>query len=276
MKKLLTAVAALIVSITASANFAVESGDYKVTYNQYRTIQDIYYKGVKICNGNGYNSTIVILPSIPEVKGPRFIGSGHKEGGREKVLSVDITCDGNTAPAPANGTVTGKSIKVVRISMCAELKVTYITELSAEGIKVSSQIEAVKDQPLAGIYVHQFCFSEKTASWISRMHNNAMFSGDFNSKGGFHLHRTNLRTFWFAMFIPEAKTGFSVILDEDTAMAGGCRFWDRSNSHKLYYQPGFDKVLKAGYKSIAYTMEIKGFNAESGNWKDVAAATAGE
>ena len=105
---------------------------------------------------------------------------------------------------------------------------------------------------------------------MTRMHNDAMFSGKFESKGAFHLHRTALRTLWFAMYIPESQIGFTAILDDDTAMAGGCRFWDRSNSHKLYYQPGFAKELQAGWKSMVYTMTIKGFTAPEASWKAAA------
>lgn len=272
MKKLFTlcllAFAAGVIQL--HANFTVTSGDYKVTFNGYKTIQTISYKNVVICNGNGYNATIVILPSIPEVKGPRFIGSGHKEGGVEKILSLEVITDGVSDTNPGRKVFNGSNVKVIRISQCDKLKVTYTIEVSADGVKVSSQIEALENQALAGIYVHQFCFTEKTSEWIARMHNDAMFSGKFESKGAFHLHRTALRTLWFAMYIPESQIGFTAILDDDTAMAGGCRFWDRSNSHKLYYQPGFAKELQAGWKSMVYTMTIKGFTAPEASWKAAA------
>lgn len=263
MKKLL---AALLLAFAAAspalhgAHFAIQCGKYKVLISNGGTPYQFSYAGTILAHGVSY--TIQLPPQDGKV---RYAYPNTKF---DKTVSIKVTRDGEEVKTLA-GIVSGKEVKVVRTGKCENIRTTLTTVVTEKNITFSTQFETEADQEIIQLYAVTIAWDTHTADWIAKMQNESFTTGKFESKNAFHLHRTNQRTLWYAVLIPGKKIGAVAVPDDETAMAGGIRFWDRAlpNQHQMIYQPIYPKMLKAKFKTVEHKMTVTGFSASPETFK---------
>jgi len=257
-KAFLLSLLVLATTMTAlqASQFNVVSGKYHVRIGVSGLPIRMTYDGVDICRGASFT---VQLPTTDGTAGIRFVVPNSQ---LDPTTSITVTKDGVVSEKLMD-TFEGQEIKVVRVSQCENLQITYTTVVTPDNITISSKYVAVGPQGLKGLYAISIHWDCKSVDWLAKMQNESFSSGKFESNNGFFLHRTNQRTLWYAIFFPESKLGIVTVLDDDTAMAGGCRFWDRAlpNHHQMIYQPSLPQQLEAGFETIEHKMTITAFPA---------------
>jgi glycosyl hydrolase family 39 (putative alpha-L-iduronidase) len=224
--------------------------------------------GKIIAQQNGFSGLVA------EIKGRNlWIGSGHSEGGRERVVSFKLFIDGKPAKIP----VTGESIKCIRAetvkeSFLDDLKLTSKLIITPDQIKGIHDLTAEKAMNVKRLYGFLHCWSNKTTDWMYKPVNGTVKSGKFVSDGSFKLFG-DVR--WVASFDPTTGTVIYTEFPADLPPGEGRKhcIWDIKNYHKQYYQAMAKKSLKKGDK-FHYEMTIKLFAADKRNWHQVVKAAA--
>jgi len=250
----------LVLAVTClsipAAHFTINCGKYSVLIGNGGLPLRMSYDGVAISQSVSYT---IQLPTEDGSPGIRFVIPNSK---LDKTTSIDVTRDGE-AVSELSGKIEGHEVKVVRTSQCENLKTTFSTLVTDKNITISTQYETTGEQGLVGLYAITIHWDHASVDWLAKMQNESFASGKFESNNGFFLHRTNQRTLWYALLFPESKIGAVTVLGDDTAMAGGCRFWDRAlpNNHQMIYQVNLPKTLSADFKTAVYKMTISAFPA---------------
>lgn len=221
------------------------------------------HKDVVVCNTMGYNGSVI----APEPG--KFIGIGHKEGGVEQFVSLTLNIDGKEIQQ-IDGEYSGKIIKIRRTTRLDNVELVNSVTMKGDIFETNVQFKTLETQKVALFYVHQYCWSEKMNHFIAEFTDSSSFSHTFNSGNSFVLSGNPRHARWFALYDNVAKCGIAGAYDDATAQMGHSRFWDRINTHKLYYVPDFPKTLESGWSSPVYTFRFAAFMAEETNWKNTA------
>lgn len=263
--KRMALMAMVFTSITLHADVVLKSGDYRAVYQSRinYAVNEIFYGDTVLCNSMGYNGSIL----APDPG--KFIGAGHKEGGQEKLVALQLVVDGKLIAEPC-GEYTGEKLEFKRVTRLDNVELTNLVRLSPAGYETEVQFRVMADQKIASFYIHQYCWSEKLTAFIAAMSDGSMRIHEFKSTNGWFLHNERSHTGWFALYNPESRTGVVCGYPAATTQAGHSRFWDRVNTHKLYFQPRYPAVLKAGYVSPVYTLRFKGFASGATDWRKTA------
>ncbi len=242
--------------------FTLKSGPYEVgiTGKYKYCISFIKYGGFLIGNRKGFYGTILATASA------KFIGAGHREGGVEKVESVDVLVDGKTVKLKAGAVLSGKKIEFRKVSIEDQLRVFVTMILDGKTIRIDKHFEALGPQKIYSFYIFQYCWSEKTAEWIAGRPDGSTVSGKFKSDKGWHLRRERELN-WYSVYAPGAETGIVGYFAEYFPGQGSYMLWDKGVYHKFYFSARLPKLAPKGYKSKNYTMILKGFNVKPDGWK---------
>ncbi len=274
MKKIL---ALFIVIFTVSAVFArpgdmvLEAGPYKVVFEEKNAwcSAQYFYDGVEMGNRNGYYGTIFASAQN------KFVGSGHNEGGNEKVLSAKLVIDGVETPVAAKE-FKGKKIEFTKVSMLNNLKVTAKMTILPENIIIDKSFEAVEEQKFYSIYIFQFCWDIANDKWMINRPNGTFDNGEFKSNEGWFLRGKESEIRYCALYNSKANKGLVGFFSKYFPQQGYYYLWDRKVYHKFYFTASNPKLLKKGYKSPDYQFVIKGFTAENAKWQDTVKSIGNE
>ncbi len=260
---------------TLSANdMILESGPYKVVFSEkeFYCSAQYFYEGAELGTRTGFYGTIL------STTGPnRFIGSGHKEGGVEKLVSLKLNVDGAEKKVE-NNLFEGKKIVFDKISMLGSLKLNVNFTITPEGIVIRKQYEAVEAQPIHSFYIFQFCWSKNNDSWLIGRPDGSFRDGRFNSDEGWFLCRQDKEPelLWFAQFNSDEKKGILGYFGKYFPGQGTYMFWDRKVYHKFYFSAKTPKIAEKGYRSSEYVMILKGFSSPPDAWQSKAKEIASE
>lgn len=251
--------------------FTLKSGNYAVDISGklHYCIYKINFDGVDIGNNNGFYGTILCPAS------GKFIGAGHTEGGREKVLSIKLTIDGVEKTPGLDMVYSGDNIVFEDVSMLDNLKVFKTITITPSGIRIDKNFEATEEQKIFSLYIFQYCFSENTREWMIGRPDGTTAEGIFKSDDGWHL-RSEKELLWFALYHPDSKKGMFGYFISYYPKQGQYMFWDKKVYHKFYYWAALPPVIAKGEKSGKYSMFLRGINAEPDVWKSDAGKIADE
>ena len=179
MKKLIFTVLAVAAVNLCGQDMVLRSGKYKVHFSQKEHFcsSQYFYDDVEIGRRTGFYGTIFAPQNV------KFIGSGHTEGGVEKILETQVVCDGKTSTA-APGEISGSKIEFRKISLLGNLKVTAKFTLTSDEIRIDKDIEAVADQAVYSLYVFQYCWSDQLKEWMIGRPDGSTDSGVCQSNDG--------------------------------------------------------------------------------------------
>ena len=252
----------------------LQSGPYKVFFSEkeFYCSAQYFYEGVELGGRTGFYGTIL------STTGPnRFIGSGHKEGGAEKIVSLNLNVDG-VEKKVENISLEGKKIVFDKVSMLGNLKLNVNFTITPEGIVIRKQYEALENQPIYSFYIFQYCWSKDNDSWLIGRPDGTFKDGRFNSNEGWFLCRQDKEPelLWFSQFNTAAKKGILGYFGKYFPGQGTYMFWDRKVYHKFYFSAKTPKVAEKGYRSPEYVMILKGFSSTPEAWQSKAKEMASE
>lgn len=266
MKKIisvLTAVFALSALFARPGDMTLEAGPYKVVFEEKNAwcSAQYFYDGVEMGNRNGYYGTI-FASSLN-----KFVGSGHKEGGAEKVLSTALLIDGVKTPVAAKE-FKGKKIEFTKVSMLNNLEVTAKITITPENIIIDKSFKAVEQQKFFSIYIFQFCWDIANDKWMINRPNGTFADGVFKSNEGWFLRGREREVRYCALYNSKAQKGIMGFFSKYFPQQGDYYLWDRKVYHKFYFAAANPKMLAKGYKSPDYQFVLKGFSASPAKWQD--------
>ena len=256
-------------AVSFKGNFSINSGDYKLVISgkEKMCITEIIYKNYPLGTPTGFYGSI-----LAPVKA-QFVGSGHTEGGEEKVISTELSVDGSPEAISQGSEFKGSKIIFKKISLLDKLKVSVNFTVTPDGIRIDKSFEAMENQNVYSFYIFQFCWTNKSKNWMIGRPDGSSQSGIFKSDMGWHLLRER-ELYWYALFVPDAQKGIIGYFASYYPDQGKYMLWDKNVYHKFYYWANLPKIIAKGSKSRQYTMVLKGFSAKPEKWEDAAKKTA--
>ena len=249
--------------------FTLKSGPYAVEISgkQKFCIFRVKYEDFIIGANSGFYGSILATD-----KG-KFIGSGHTEGGEEKVETLEILADGKSASPSKDAVISADKIEFHKVSMQDNLRVYTDMIINAEGIRIDKHFEATASQKIYSFYIFQYCWTPETSEWMIGRPDGSTASGEFKSNDGWHL-RNERELIWYSLYAQDARIGMMGYFSRYSPGQGSYMFWDKKIYHKFYFTAALPKLVENGYKSPQYSMLLKGFRAEPDAWKDEAGKLA--
>ena len=269
MIKSLLLLGALFAALALNADMTLEAGPYQVVLSEkeHFSITQIFFDGYEIGTKTGFYGTILATAKN------MFIGSGHNEGGEEKLQSLSICVDGKIV-TERSGNLRGEEIVFDKITQLDNLLVMIKTIINRDGIRIDKQWKALAEQKIASFYIFQYCWNAETDVWMLGRPDGSIGEGIFKSDDGWHL-RNEREILWHAIYSTKAQKGVISYFSKYFPKQGRYMSWDRSNYHKFYFWAANPPVVPAGYQSPEYSIVLKGFGA-SENWRDQVKGIAAE
>lgn len=230
------------------------------------TLDEIWYDGFKIAGPTGHYGTVL----IPE--GGQFIGTGHSEGGREVVHSVQISADGAERPVAVDTTIEAQSFELVKRSTIHKFDATHTVTVLGDEIVQRAQLTATEAHELKLMYLFMHCIEPGTTRWVAETPEGEIEEGEFESDKDFELSQ---KVRWVAQWFPEQQLAVLLystrVPDQPTGIT---RLWDQPHYHKFYLQTNATTWALAEGDAIDYTLVFRPVPGETGDWSAVRAAAA--
>lgn len=253
---------------TAKDRFFLRQGDVQVAIDPASafTLRQVTVNGNDLIVTVGFGGFVLAYP------GPQWVGSGHTEGGREKVEEVSLEVDGQRVDLPLGQTLDVGSTAILRKTSRLREDVTLRTETRFENGVLQEIINAEFHNPEKVDYLYPFmyCWSPQTESWMAETADGEIVEGTFASDGSWKLGK-NVR--WTSVFSPKTGVGAVVVFDKDLPAGQGRKhaFWDLDRYHKQYFQLFQSTQLPAG-TTLKLVSTLHFFTAqEEAEWKQTAA-----
>jgi len=182
----------------------VSVGDYRVELREQGawTFGCMYYGDVRIGGDNGWYGLVLRRP-----KGG-WIGTGHTEGGTEKVEQARLVIDGRDVSLAAKATYRGKHARLEKRSRVDNLSLHAVYDITPDGITEMHAIEAIEDQPVVTLYAFMHAWRPTTKQWMAEGEGGKILKGDLVShnpkvRGNHWPLMNDVR--WTAVYDPTAK-----------------------------------------------------------------------
>ncbi|MBI5394792.1 MAG: hypothetical protein HZA91_05785 [Verrucomicrobia bacterium] len=247
----------------------IETRDLKVEFAGDRawTIHRIFFKGELVADKNGFYGTVFAA------EGGKWIGTGHNEGGVEKVKSATLTVDGKFCDLADKAVYRGKRAEIHKRSMMGPLalEATYI--VTDDCVLERHRYEATAEVKIGTLYAFMHAWLPRTTEWIAEKADGTVVEGKFDNSGDFKLKDDPK---WTALYDPQNRRAmlawYPVPLVGQGIKTG---YWDKTVYHKLYNQVFSHATVAKGAKFEA-TVIVRGVEADAASWKAAAKALAAD
>jgi hypothetical protein len=248
---------------------AIETRDMRVEFAGDRawTMYRILHKGAVVTDKVGFYGTVFAA------EGGKWIGTGHNEGGIEKIESVTLTVDGTPRELADNAEYRCARAVIEKRSMMGPLKLQATYLVTDDALMERHRYEVMEDVKIGTLYAFMHPWVPATNEWIAQMPDGAMRGGSFDQSGDFKLKDDPK---WTAIYNPEVKRAMLAWYPQPLAGQGvKTGYWDKSVYHKLYNQIFSHAEVKKGLKFEAEIV-IRGAECEPEGWKEAVKALAAE
>lgn len=227
------------------------------------TISRILHKGKTITDRTGFYGTVM----SPE--GGKWIGTGHNEGGVEKVESAVLTVDGRECPLVDKAVYRGGRSELRKLSMMGPIRLEATYTVTDDFVLERHRYEIMEDVKIGTLYGFMHPFLPTTTEWVAEKSDGTMVEGVFENKGSNAL-KADVK--WTAIHDPAAKRVSLVWYPVALAGQGPRTFyWDKTVYHKLYNQLYSHAALAKGTKFEA-SVVVACAESEAASWKEKARA----
>ena len=218
----------------------VEIGDLRVEFAGDRawTIRRIVHRSEVITDVAGFYGTVF------SPQGGRWIGTGHNEGGVEKIESVTLTVDGQACALQDRAHYRGQRAELRKRSRMGSFALEATYAVTGEAVLERHRYETVEPVKVGILYAFMHPFVPQTREWLAATPDGRRLAGAFDSSGGFRL-KEDVR--WTAVFDPTRRR--ATLVWYPTPLVGqGLKtaYWDKTVYHKLYNQVLAQAELAAG------------------------------
>ncbi|MDI1314533.1 hypothetical protein [Prosthecobacter sp.] len=239
----------------------VETRDLKVEFAGDRawTISSITHKGALITGRPGFYGTVF----APE--GGKWIGTGHNEGGIEKVESAVLTVDGKPCELVDGAVYRGGNAELRKQSMLGPIKLKAIYTITDDRVIELHRYEATTDVNIGILYGFMHPFVPSTTAWMAEKTDGTLVDGTFESKSG-HALQEDVK--WTAIHDPKSQRATLVWYPQPLVGQGLKTFyWDKTVYHKLYNHLYSHAMLKRGTKFEAKVI-LRCIETDTANWQE--------
>jgi hypothetical protein len=245
------------------AYVTIETRDLTIEFAGDRawTISRILHHGKVITNRTGFYGTVF----SPE--GGKWIGTGHNDGGIEKVESAVLTVDGKECPLEDRAVYRGKRAELHKRSMLGPIRLEATYTITDDLVLERHRYDFTEEVKIGTLYAFMHPFLPATTEWIAEGADGAPMEGVFESKGD-HALRSDVK--WTAIYDPVAQqvslAWYPVPL---VGQALKTFYWDKTVYHKLYNQIFSHADVAKGTK-IETNVIVTCAEADAASWKEKA------
>lgn len=247
----------------------VETRDMKVEFAGDRawTFSGISHKGVAITGRPGFCGTVF------SAEGQRWIGTGHNEGGIEKITEVVLTVDGKACELVDKVVYRGGQAELRKRSMLGPIKLEAVYTITADRVIEEHRYEVTEDVNVGVLYGFMHPFVPSTTVWMAEKADGALVEGSFSSENG-HALQEDVK--WTAIHDPKLQRATLVWYPQPLVGQGMKTFyWDKKIYHKLYNHLYSHAVLKKGTKFEAKVV-LRCVETDTAGWKEKIKALTAE
>ena len=245
----------------------IQTRDLTVEFGGSRawTPQRIIHQGEVITERTGFYGTVV------SEEGGKWIGTGHTEGGVEKIEKVTLTIDGKDSVLSDKAHYKGSRAVFEKRSTLGPLKLTAMYVVTDDALLEQHRYEVTADTKIGTLYAFMHPFIPRTTEWIAQMTDGVMKEGKFDNNDDFELKADPK---WTAIYDPVGKRATLVWHPKPLkGMSIKTGYWDKTVYHKLYNQLYSHVRLSKGTKFEAEVI-VRGVAADTEDWKSKSAALA--
>ena len=239
----------------------VETRDMKVEFAGDRawTFSGITHKGAPITGRPGFCGTVF------SAEGQRWIGTGHNEGGIEKIAEVVLTVDGKPCALVDKAVYRGGQAELRKRSMLGPIKLEAVYTITADRIIEEHRYEVTEDVNVGVLYGFMHPFVPSTTAWMAEKTDGTLVEGSFSSENG-HSLQEDVK--WTAIHDPKSQRATLVWYPQPLVGQGMKTFyWDKKIYHKLYNHLYSHAVLRQGTKFEAKVM-LRWIETDITAWKE--------
>ena len=184
--------------IPASGFLTLQAGKYTLPMDAASgwTIEKMFFGEHQFGLSNGHYGT-VLTP-----KGGKWWGTGHTEGGRERVDALQLTVDGTPVAVKTGEAVRGERIELVKDSTIWKFKARVRIVLTGGHIFERTQLEALEDCELDVMYYFMHIFPTTTTRWIASLPGGSIEEGALKHTKTMQVSKD---TRWVAQFDPASR-----------------------------------------------------------------------
>lgn len=246
----------------ATANYTVD-----FTGDRAWTLSRILHQGETITGRKGFYGTVF----SPE--GGRWIGTGHNEGGIEKIEKVTLTVDGKPCEFADQSVYRGSRAELRKTSMLGPIRLEAVYVVTDEGISEEHRYEVTEAVKIGVLYGFMHPFVPATTEWIAEKGDGTLVEGVFESQDG---HPLSDDVKWTALYDPTTERA-TVIWYPEVLSGQGLKtfYWDKTVYHKLYNQLYSHAAVPAGTRFEARVI-LRSIASDSASWKERAKGLAKE
>lgn len=247
----------------------VETRDLKIEFAGDRawTISRILHRRAVITDRSGFYGTVF------SPVGGRWIGTGHNEGGIEKVDRVVLTVDDRECALTDNATYRGRHAVLRKQSRMGPIRLEAVYTVTDDRVIEQHRYETTEQVNIGVLYGFMHPFVPTTTEWMAAKADGTMVEGGFDSKGG---HRLRADVKWTAIHDPKTKRATLVWYPKPVVGQGLKTFyWDKTVYHKLYNQLYSNATVAAGTRFDAEVI-LRCLETDTLSWKEKIKALAGQ
>ncbi len=247
----------------------VHTRDFTVEFGGERawTIQRIQFRGKLVADRVGFYGT-VYAPI-----GGRWIGTGHNEGGIERVESAELKMDNAPLALEHGATARGHRAELTKHSWLGPIRLQADYVVTDDTVVERHRYEFTEEVRVGVMYAFMHPWLARTTEWIAEATDGTRLEGAFDNAGDFELRKD---VNWTAIHDPEARVAMLVWYPIPLPGQGHrTGFWDKTVYHKQYNQI-YDKATVAKGTRLDLAMILRGVETPLDAWKTAAAALAAE
>lgn len=242
------------------AYVTLETRDFRVEIAGDRawTISRIVHRGAEITGRTGFYGTVF------SAQGGRWIGTGHNEGGVEKVEQAVLTVDGQTRELSDGAAYRGARLELRKQSFLGPIRLEAVYTVTDDAIVERHRYEFTEEVKVGTMYAFMHPFLPSTKAWLAETADGRRVEGGFDEGGG-HRLREDVR--WTAIHDPTARRATlvwspQVIEGRDLKTF----YWDKNVYHKLYHSIYAKTTVPAGTRREV-AVELRCVEAGAEDWQ---------
>ncbi|MDB6137252.1 MAG: hypothetical protein JWO94_324 [Verrucomicrobiaceae bacterium] len=205
------------------------------------------------------------------LEGARWIGTGHDEGGVEKIEHISLTVDGKACALTDKAAYQGHRATLEKQSMLGSVKLQATYVVTDDAILERHRYEATDDVRIDTLYAFMHPWVPHTSEWMAELPDHSVLEGKFDSGGGYHMQADPK---WTAVYDPISHRVALAWYPVPLAGQGlKSTYRDKAIYHKLYNQICSHMPFTKGSRLEAAVI-VRGVESSQGHWKQAARSLA--
>jgi hypothetical protein len=242
------------------AYVTLETRDFRVEIAGDRawTISRIVHRGAEITGRTGFYGTVF------SAQGGQWIGTGHNEGGVEKVEQAVLTVDGETRELTDGAVHRGARLELRKRSFLGPIRLEAVCTVTDDAILERHRYQFTEEVKVGRMYAFMHPFLPSTKAWLAETADGRRVDGGFDESGA-HRLREDVR--WTAIHDPTARRA-TLVWSPEVIEGPDLKtfYWDKNVYHKLYHSIYAQTTVPAGtHREVA--VELRCIEAGPQDWQ---------